>query len=67
MMAQTPYSPQNTPPKKDDLVCYCYSYSKKDIERDFFANSMKSSLLENITREKKAGNCDCAKKNPKGR
>ena len=51
----------------NDLVCYCFGYTMKDIEKDYVENSSQSTILERITFEKKAGKCDCAKKNPKGR
>ena len=50
----------------DDLVCYCFEYTKKDIENDFNKNG-KSLIREKIVCEKKAGSCNCAIKNPKGR
>ena len=49
----------------DDLVCYCFRYTKADIEKDLFANG-RSLIMERIMAEKKAGACDCAKRNPKG-
>ena len=48
-----------------DLVCYCFGYSIADIERDLAANG-RSTLLERIVAEKKAGGCDCAAKHPRG-
>ena len=51
--------------RDDDLVCYCFGYTKKDIEQDY-RKSGRSTILERITAEKKAGRCDCAQKNPKG-
>ena len=44
-----------------DLICYCFGFTKQDIEQDFIKNG-RSLILE-----KKAGGCDCAAKNPKGR
>jgi len=52
--------------KDDELVCYCFQYTKKQIESDYTKNG-RSMILERITAEKKAGGCDCARKNPKGR
>ena len=51
--------------RDDDLVCYCFGYTKKDIEQDYRKNR-RSTILEKIAVEKKAGLCDCAQKNPKG-
>ena len=50
----------------NDLVCYCFEYTKKDIENDFNKNG-KSLIYEKIVSEKKAGGCNCALKNPKGK
>jgi hypothetical protein len=52
--------------KDDDLVCYCFEYTKKDIEKDYIDNG-RSTILDRIPLEKKTGGCDCAQKNPKGR
>ena len=52
--------------QKDNLICYCFEYTKNDIEQDFTKNG-RSLIMEEITAEKKAGRCDCATKNPKGR
>jgi hypothetical protein len=50
----------------ETLICYCFSYTASDIERDVLANG-KSTIMERIMSEKKAGGCQCATKNPKGR
>ena len=50
----------------NDFVCYCFGYTKYDIEQDFIRNG-RSLIMEKIAAEKKAGACDCANKNPKGR
>lgn len=50
----------------NDIVCYCFEYTRKDIENDYVVNDGRSTILERIILEKKAGGCDCAKKNPKG-
>ncbi len=52
--------------KENDLVCYCFQYTRKQIEKDYIDNG-RSVILEKITSAKKAGGCDCAQKNPKGR
>ena len=51
--------------KDDDLVCYCFGYTAKDIEKDYLDNG-RSLIFDKITSEKKTGGCDCAQKNPKG-
>jgi len=50
----------------EELICYCYGYSAKDIEKDFSRNGW-STIMERIQQEKKFGNCQCATKNPTGR
>jgi len=60
------YAKQRNEFKDDDLVCYCFGYTKKDIEKDYLDNG-RSMIADKITFEKKAGKCDCAQKNPKGR
>jgi hypothetical protein len=49
-----------------DLICYCFGYTRRDIEQDVIKNG-RSLILEKIAAEKKAGGCDCSTKNPKGR
>ena len=61
-----PYSQERNEFKDNDLVCYCFKYTKRDIEKDYLDNG-RSLIYEKITFEKKAGGCNCAKKNPKGR
>ena len=50
--------------KDDDLVCYCFKYTKRDIESDYRENG-RSSIYERIAAEKKAGGCNCSTLNPK--
>jgi hypothetical protein len=49
------------------LVCYCFGYSASDIREDAMANKGRSAILERITAERKAGNCQCATLHPQGR
>jgi hypothetical protein len=49
-----------------DLVCYCFEYSRKDIEDDLRKNG-RSLIMEKIRAEKKLGNCQCTVKYPKGK
>ena len=51
--------------RKEDLVCFCFGYTRNDIEQDFFKNG-RSIIIAKIAGEKKTGGCDCATKNPKG-
>ncbi len=50
----------------NELVCYCFDYTAADIERDVRLNG-RSTILECILTEEKAGKCQCAVKNPRGR
>ena len=59
-------SPQKGFLQKNNLICYCFEYTKDDIEQDF-TNHGRSLIMEKIAAEKKGGGCDCATKNPKGR
>lgn len=49
-----------------DLICYCFGYTAQDILKDLEQNG-RSLIMEKILEEKRSGQCDCAKKNPKGR
>jgi hypothetical protein len=49
----------------DELFCYCFEYTRNDIEKDYLQNG-RSMILEKIAAEKKAGGCHCAEKNPRG-
>ena len=51
------YSPKRNEFKDNDLVCYCFEYTKKDIEKDYLDNG-RSTIFERIIFEKKAGQCD---------
>lgn len=53
--------------KDTDLVCFCFGYTRIDIEKDYFENERQSTILKKITLEKKGGRCDCAQNNPKGK
>jgi len=52
--------------KDNDFVCYCFKYTKRDIEDDFIDNG-RSLIYDKIASEKKKGECDCSKENPKGK
>ncbi len=51
----------------NDLVCYCFRYTARDIEEDVRANNGRSLILEEIVAAKKAGGCNCAATHPEGR
>jgi len=50
----------------EEQICYCFNFTAKDIEADVRVHG-RSTILEKILSEKKAGGCQCATKNPKGR
>ena len=47
-------------------ICYCFSYTDDDVIEDVFGHGGRSTIEERISREKQAGTCDCAHKNPTG-
>ena len=49
-----------------EMVCYCFEYTREDIEQDVLKNG-RSTITEKIITEKKIGSCNCRTKNPKGR
>jgi NAD(P)H-nitrite reductase large subunit len=66
MIKLSPSIKNNSHFKDDDLICYCFKYTKKDIEIDFNKNGY-STILEEIKKEKSIGGCKCEVKNPKGK
>ena len=58
--------PKRSEFKNSDLVCYCFQYTREQVEKDYTDNG-RSRILERIVFEKKTGGFDCAQKNPKGR
>lgn len=51
---------------KDEMICYCFRYTVKDIVRDYLDHGY-STILEQLKSEKMLGNCQCGTKNPKGK
>lgn len=49
----------------DKIVCYCHHYTAADLEKDAVENG-RSTIMERIITESKAGNCNCKTNNPKG-
>jgi Zinc binding domain len=47
-------------------VCYCFGFTRKNIQ-DELVERGRSTIVEEITREVKAGNCACEVKNPSGK
>jgi len=48
-----------------ETICYCFSHTRTDIERDYRENG-RSRILEKIIEAKRLGACQCTLKNPKG-
>ena len=53
-------------PSQNDLVCYCFLYSRQDIEDELKASG-DTTIFERISAEIKAGNCACEVRNPTGK
>ena len=51
--------------RSNDLVCFCFEFTRNDIEQDYIRNGQ-STIMSKIASEKRSGGCDCANKNPKG-
>ena len=51
--------------KTDEMICYCFQYNAGDIRRDV-AKHGESTILQQILDAKRTGECQCAKKHPKG-
>ena len=66
MIKINPLDQERSEFKDNDLVCYCFQYTRKQIEEDYLENG-RSMILEKIAHEKKIGGCDCAHKNPRRR
>ena len=54
---------ENASPK---TVCYCFNHTIESIEEEIRLSG-KSTVVESITAEIKAGNCECETMNPKGK
>jgi len=50
----------------DEIICYCHHHTVADLERDVLAHG-RSTIMEQIMAESKAGNCNCEANNPRGR
>lgn len=49
----------------EELVCYCFGFTKEDIVRDVKENQGRSEILEFIMDKKRKGQCECHLRNPK--
>lgn len=47
----------------DRLVCHCFGYSEADIEQDVMRHG-RSTIVERIEAESRAGTCRCSELNP---
>ena len=52
--------------KGNDLICFCFNFTRNDIEQDYIKNGI-STILSKIEAAKKSSGCDCANKNLNGR
>ncbi len=50
----------------NEMICYCHKFTTADLEQDVEEHG-RSTIMERIIAESKAGNCNCATNNPKGR
>jgi hypothetical protein len=66
MIKIDPFQKERNVFEENDLVCFCFHHTRKEIEKDYMDNG-RSIILDKIANEKKTGGCDCARKNPKGR
>jgi len=46
-------------------LCYCFGWDRARVQREIIETG-KSTAIESITKEVKAGNCFCEKSNPQG-
>lgn len=52
--------------KDNPLICYCFGYTRNDLEQDFIKNG-KSLIMGKIMAEKRLGRCQCVTNNPSGK
>ena len=52
-------------PSRNDLVCYCFLYSRQEIEDELRASG-ETTIFDRITAGVKADNCACEVRNPSG-
>jgi len=50
----------------EKMICYCYKHTVDAVERDVLEHG-RSTIMEQIIAESKAGNCNCKTNNPQGR
>jgi hypothetical protein len=49
-----------------EYICYCFKHSKEALEEDVRRHG-RSTIMEQIIAESKAGHCNCRTNNPKGK
>ncbi len=49
-----------------EYICYCFKHSKEALVEDATRHG-RSTIMEQIIADSKAGNCNCKTNNPKGR
>ncbi|MCF8057545.1 MAG: hypothetical protein K9K37_13030 [Desulfocapsa sp.] len=52
--------------RRAEIICYCHNHTAADLEKDVLEHG-RSTIMEQIIAESKAGKCDCKTLNPKGR
>ncbi len=50
----------------NEIICYCHNHTAGDLEKNVIDHG-RSTIMEQIIAESKAGNCSCETNNPKGR
>jgi len=52
--------------EEKEMICYCFGYSRQEIREDARRHG-RSTIMEKIMAESKAGACRCTVSNPRGR
>ncbi|MBI5558416.1 MAG: hypothetical protein HY885_12340 [Deltaproteobacteria bacterium] len=52
--------------EEKETICYCFGYSRLEIREDALKHG-RSIIMEKIMAESRAGACNCAVNNPRGR
>lgn len=50
----------------DKMICFCHKHTATDLASDVVKHG-RSTIMEQIIAESKAGHCACETNNPKGR
>ena len=65
-MQLNPFEPHRTGGEEQELVCFCFHYTRQEIEQEYRIHNH-STILDSIVLAKKTGGCDCMRLNPRGR